>query len=203
VAGSLTRLAVLRAAETVCVTRGVDALLLSELATSLGEPRASLSQFFHDETTLLDALLERHQTPYEQGWEEQLATIDSARATLRLLVSTLTSVVQKEDGGAAYVAVAAQMCTSRRFPLTGRPATTTPVALKLMGKLVETTKVPFSLMALRFERFACILFSSVLTWQRHGAARVAAPLFIEDLVDTLEAVALAAPSADTQRALVD
>jgi AcrR family transcriptional regulator len=197
----LTRLAVLRAAETSCLARGVDALALADVAASMGESRAAVSRLFHDETTLLDALLERHQTPYERGWEVQLETVDSPRATLRQLVSTIAAVVQDEDGGHAYVAVAAQMCSSARFPLTGRPATTTPVALKLMGKLIETTQVPFSLIPLRFERFASILFSSVLAWYRHGAARVPDEIFIEDLVDVLEAVALAAPSPSTLQAL--
>lgn len=197
----LTRLAVLRAAESLCLERGVDALSLAALAIAMGEGRAAVSRFFHDETTLLDALLERHQTPYEQAWEERLEAIDSPRAALRLLASSIAAVVHVEDGGAAYVAVAAQMCTSARFPLTARPSTTTPAALKLMGKLTEKSEVPFSLMPLRFERFAAVLFSSVLSWYRHGAARVPDAVFVEDLVDTLEAIALAPPSPATQRVI--
>lgn len=200
-AAELTRLDVLRAAEAFCVAHGVDALSLADLATAMDAPRASVSRLFHDETTLLDAVLERHQTRYERGWDDQLDALASPRAVVRLLVATIATVVQDADGGAAYVAVAAHMCTSRRFPLTGRPATTTPAALRLMGKLVETNAVPFTLMPLRFERFASILFSSVLAWHRHEAARADEEVFIEDLVDTLVAVALAPPSAPTVKAL--
>jgi len=56
-------------------------------------------------------------------------------------------------------------------------------------------------MPVRFERFATILFSSVLAWHRHGAARISDHAFVEDLVDCLEFVSLGPLSADAARAL--
>lgn len=195
------RLDVLRATEAFCLTRGVDALSLAEIASALGETRPTVAALFHDETTLLDAILERHQIRYERAWDEALPAIDDARGALDLLVRSVTACVRDEDGGPAYIAITAQMCNSTRFPLTGRPATTTPSALKLMGKLTTFTAVPFTLFPLRFERFAAVLFSSVFSWYRHGPARIDEAIFIEDLIDTLEPMALAPPSPRTQRLL--
>jgi len=133
--GPLRRLAVLRAAEAHCLQHGVDTLSLAAIAKAVGASGAEVSTLFHDEVALLDAVLERHQSPYERGWETILPTIDTPRAALHLLVSTLARVSKEEDGGAAYISIAAQMCSGTRFNLTGRPATTTPMALQLISKL--------------------------------------------------------------------
>lgn len=197
----LSRLTVLRATESHCLDHGVDTLTLEAIAKAVSAQVGAVSALFHDETSLLDAVLERHQASYEREWEDVFPAIHTARDALRLLASTIARRVHDEDGGVAYVTIAAQMCTGARFTLTGRPATTTPAALRLIGKLTEHTKLPFELMPARFERFAVVLFSSVLAWYRHGAARAPEPLFVEDLVDCLEFVSLAPLSADANRAL--
>ena len=195
------KLEVIRAAERYCFQRGVDALTLEAVAREAERPLGVVTGLFHDEGALLDAILERHQSPYERRWEEVLPAIDTPRGALSLLVSTIASLIHDEDGGPAYVAVAAQMCVSPRHRLTSRPATTTPTALKLMVKLIGSTRAPFELLSMRFDRFAAILFSSTFAWYLQGAARLSEQAFVEDLVDTLEFVALAEPTDATQRAL--
>jgi AcrR family transcriptional regulator len=202
ITGGPSRLAILRAAEATCAARGVEALSLASVAEALDVSPAAVAAMFHDESALLDALVERHQSPYERRWEEILPDLTEPRDALRLLASTITSKVHDEDGGATYVSVVAQMCTSARFPLTARTATTTSTALKLMGKLTPSTLVPFGLIPIRFERVALVLFSSVVVWHRQGPGCLAEALFVEDLVDTLSYLTLGAPSAATQ-ALLD
>lgn len=198
---SVNRLAILRAVELECQNKGVDALHVAAVAAQLGVPRGAVAQFFHDEMTLLDAVLERHQSEYERAWQDVLPTLEEPRDVLRLLASSIAKLIHKEDGGQAYVNIAAQMCTSTRFPLTTRPATTSAAALQLMGKLTRTTGVPFALMPIRFERMAAVLFASVSSWIRQGQGRIPDDLFVEDLVDTLAFISLAPPSPHTQRHL--
>jgi len=198
---AVNRLAILRIAESECLSKGVDALSLGDVAKSLGASRAEVAAFFHDEMTLLDAVLERHQTPYERTWGEALPPLEDPRDVLRLLVRSIAQLAYKEDGGHAYLTICAQMCTSRRFPLTTRPASTSPAALQLMGKLTKWTGVPFALMPVRFERMAVVLFSSVSAWVKQGQGRIPDDLFIEDLIDTLMFVSLSSPSESTQRLL--
>ncbi|MFO0676991.1 MAG: TetR family transcriptional regulator [Polyangiaceae bacterium] len=196
-----SRLDVLRGAERVGAQRGIDALSLATVAAECGTTTATVASFFHDETTLLDAVLERHQTPYERRWEEIFDTIETPRDALRLLVRTMVEKVDDEDGGAAYVSIASQMTTSPRFTLAGRPATTTPTALRLIGKLTSHTALPFELIPVRFDRFAMVLFGSVASWSRLGAARSTRELFVEELVDCLAYMGLAAPTDDVRRRL--
>ena len=200
--GGPSRVAILRATEAECAARGIEALSISAVAKSIAVSPGAIASLFHDESALLDALLERHQSAYERRWEEPLTNITEPRDALRLLASTITSKVHDEDGGAIYVSVVAQMCTSARFPLTARTATTTPTALKLMGKLTPSTQVPFALIPTRFERVALVLFSSVVVWHQHGAGRLAEELFVEDLVDPLSYLTLGTSSSATQ-ALLD
>lgn len=107
-----TRLALLRATESFCLSNGVDALSLSALARSASVPLGAVTGYFPDEVALLDAVLDRHQAAYEQTWEGLLPSIESPRAALDLLVRTIARVVHDDDGGTAYVAIAAQMSTS-------------------------------------------------------------------------------------------
>lgn len=196
-----SKLAILRATEAFCLAHGVDALSLGSVARTIDASAAELSAVFHDEVELLDAVLERHQTPYETRWESIFHTIETPRAAMHLLVETLASQVEDADGGAAYIAICAQMCASARFTLTGRPATTTPTALKLIGKLNAHSKVPFVIAPTRFDRFAATLFTSIYAWHRHGSVRLPKDVFVEDLVDCLEFVSLGVPSAVAQRAI--
>jgi AcrR family transcriptional regulator len=186
----LDRVAVLRGAESFCFTNGVDAFSIAALARQVDTPVRAITAHYSDEAALIDAVLWRHQSTYEPEWEKVLATLASARVALELLVRTMTMMTARADGGAAYVSMLAQMTVSTRFPLTGRTVTTTPTALKLMGILTGETKVPLELLPLRLERFSFVLFGSVAAWYRHGAARVPEHEFIDDLVNTLEHVAL-------------
>ncbi len=187
---SSARLAILRATESYCLESGVDALTLSAIASAIDEPVATITGLFHDEHALLDGVLDRHQSAYEKTWDGVLDTMISPRDVIRLLVRTLALQIEDQDGGPAYIVVASQMCTSSKFTLTGRPATTSPAALKLMGKLVTRTKLGFDVIPIRFERFAVVLFSSIAAWYRQGSSRLAMDHFIEDLVDTLEFVSM-------------
>jgi hypothetical protein len=186
----ISKLSILRGAESFCLTHGVDGLSLAALARSIEADLKAVAAFFHDEMALLDAVLERHQSAYEAAWEEVFDTIQTPRDALHLLTSTIASLIEKEDGGPAYVAIAAQMSTSTRFALTARPATTSPAALRLIGTLMGGTKLSFEMVPIRFERFAVVLFSSVFSWYRQGAGRLSKDAFVHDLTDTLEYIAI-------------
>lgn len=197
-----TRIEVLRATERFCERSGVDALSLAAVARLMDVAPAQVAAIFHDETSLLDAVLERHQARYERAWEERLPSVETARAALHLLVSTIAARTRDDDGGPAYVAICAQMCTSPRFSLTGRPATTTPAALKLIGKLMPHSLVPFPLIPARFERFALVMFGSIIAWHRQGQSRMPEAVLVEELVDCLSFLGLTAPS-DEVRGVLD
>lgn len=206
--GQQTRLALIRAAERLFATRGVDAVSLREVSAAARQRNNSAVRYhFKSRAGLIDAILERHADPIQQRYSAQLDLLErqgplTLPVILNVLVRPLVAKLDDPDGGAHFVSISAQLSVNPALPLTMRPAaSSTPGVIRLMSALFPLISVPPELVMLRQERFASSLYASIVG---HGRAMGGAPadpvqreLFIHDLVDSLIALLASAPSPET------
>ncbi len=189
-----TRLALLRAAEKLFSTRGVDAVSLREIAAVAGQGNHSAALYhFGDRRVLLNAVLERHSGPIQADWRVALGQMraegrDSLRELVELLVRPLVQKLDDPDGGTEYLLVVAELVTSRSFPIAEMPATTAPGILALMTSLARHTGAsPAHLLPLRMMRVAAVLYCSIADYHRLVTAGHDIPRedFVADLIAAL------------------
>jgi AcrR family transcriptional regulator len=189
-----TRLAILRAAERLFATRGVDAVSLREVSAEAGQHNNSaVSYHFASREGLIDAILERHSTPIQARFGAQLELLErqhavTLRALIEILVRSIVAKLDDPDGGWEYISLAAQLSVSPHFPLANRPVARTPEVLRLTMKMAPFVQTPPQLMILRFDRLANTLYASLVAWHRlvrDGLVTVSRDAFEDDLIDTL------------------
>lgn len=203
-----TRLSLLRAAERLFADRGVDAVSLREVSVAAEQGNHAAAQYhFGSKEGLLDAILERHSSPIQNGW---LATLDhyattrppNLRALLGLLVRPIVAKLDDPDGGERYLLLAAQLVAHPKYPLMERPVATGPGALRLSGAIAQCVETPPALLPFRMARVAGTLYTSIDTHIRSkDATSEGRAVFVEDLIDCLVALAKA-PVSPSTRALL-
>lgn len=201
-----TRLALLRAAETLFLERGVEAVSLREIAQEAAQKNPSAASYhFVDKRGLVDALLSRHATSIQAGWLATLAHLDAQghAPTLEelagLLVRPIVAKLDDPDGGRAYLAVSAELTTSRAFPLLDTMAARGEGALELARRMMALIggSDP-ALLSLRMMRLASVIYVSIHDYAALASRGlvVAREAFVEDLVATIIALVRAASAGE-------
>ena len=194
----------MRAAEQLFAQQGVDRVSLREIAIAAGQRNVSAATYhFGSKRELIEAILERHSRPIQDGWTVELGADPDKTLGLRqlaeLLVKPIVAKMDDADGGRCYLEICAELVASRSYPLIGMRVASTPGAAELSLRVAQHgPKLPPLLFVLRATRMAAVLYCSIGDYLRLTANGVDIPrqLFIEDLVSTIVAsVGAEAPSA--------
>ena len=194
-----TRLALMRAAEQLFAQQGVDRVSLREIAIAAGQRNVSAATYhFGSKRELIEAILERHSLPVQEGWGPALANDPEHRLglheLLELLVRPLVAKVDDPDGGRCYLELCAELVASRSFPLMGMRVATTPGTHEMAKRIAEHgAEVPPMIRVLRSTRLAAILYGSIGDYLRliNNGVEISRDLFISDLVNALVGAARA------------
>ena len=194
----------MRAAEQLFAQQGVDRVSLREIAIAAGQRNVSAATYhFGSKRELIEAILERHSRPIQDGWTVELGADPDKTLGLRqlaeLLVKPIVAKMDDADGGRCYLEICAELVASRSYPLIGMRVASTPGAAELSLRVAQHgPKLPPLFFVLRATRMAAVLYCSIGDYLRLTANGVDIPrqLFIEDLVSTIVAsVGAEAPSA--------
>lgn len=205
-----TRLALIRAAETLFASKGHDAVSLREVSVVAGQSNNSAVLYhFGSREALIDAVLERHSAPIQQRYVAQLEALErhgglSARALVEVLVLPIVAKLDDDDGGFAYISLCAQLSVSPHLPLVGRSVASTPEVVQLSIAMAAYFTAPPELMLFRMERLANTMYASLVAFKRLddvGAAAVSRTAFVSDLVDGMVDLLTRPASAQTTTAL--
>jgi len=212
-----TRERIIRAAERLFATRGIEAVSLREVNAAAGQRNKSAVHYhFGSKQALVEAIFEHRMAPLDAMRRERIEALDAARrrATLRdwvcVVVEPLAEHVAPEATSGAYVRFLAQLV---RAP--GRWLVPTTYGRFTGGVLAACDRIAGELgpipEPLRRHRIASMVAHMVhaLADREGGAQALGAPgeaslaheLFVADLVDVLVA-GLRAPVSDAARALL-
>jgi AcrR family transcriptional regulator len=190
-----TRLALMRAAEQLFAQQGVDRVSLREIAIAAGQRNVSAATYhFGSKRELLEAILERHSRPIQEGWLVRLEQDPQRMLTLEelveLLVRPIVAKIDDPDGGRCYLEICGELVASRTFPLIGmRVASSSGAAELTLRAAQHGPRLPAMLTVLRATRMAALLYCSIGDYLRLTANGVEIPreLFVADLVRALVA----------------
>jgi AcrR family transcriptional regulator len=203
-----TRDKLIRAAERLMADRGLDAVTFAEITQAAGQRNNSAVPYhFGDRRGLVRAVLAKHTAPIAARRTEMLDELGS-RATLRELVAALVRPIVMEvehaEGGTDYVQVMAHMLSHPE--LDAAELGERPVARRL-GRLIEEAvpQLPPSVHNTRMDLVMSVLFHGLADHARSLLDESADPLqrqiFVENLIDSIEALLVAPPSAATAQLL--
>jgi AcrR family transcriptional regulator len=201
-----TRLALMRAAEQLFAQQGVDRVSLREIAIAAGQRNVSAATYhFGSKRELIEAILERHSRPIQDGWVTALQDDPERRLALRdlleLLVRPIVAKIDDPDGGRCYLEICGELVASRSLPLIGMRVASTQGAAELALRVAQHgPKLPAIFTVLRATRLAAVLYCSIGDYLRLTANGVEIPReqFVSDLVSTLLASVRADPPAGTE-----
>lgn len=194
------RLAIVRAAEQLFASEGIDVPSLREIARTAGQGNTNAAQYhFGDREGLLLAVLERHRERVEVRRRELLDMAGSAdpadaRGLSAALVSPLAAELSEPDGGAAHLQVVAEvMARPVRFADTLDAHSQAP-SIRRWSQLVEPLLPPEAVGRPLHRRFAVVRFvhAELASRARERGGRGDHRLFASHLVDLVTSM-LAAP----------
>ncbi len=202
-------MALLRAAEKLFAQRGVDVVSLREVSAAAGQANNSaVGYHFGSREGLIGAILDRHSEPIFARYDAQLDLLDrqgstSLRVLLEMLLLPLVDKLDDQDGGPEFINISAQLSVNPTMPLAEQASKPAPVQ-RLSRALTPFVQAPLPVQILRTERIINAIYASLATWQRLAAAGqppVPRPVFVSDLLDSLEALITHPPSIFTARLL--
>jgi hypothetical protein len=130
---------------------------------------------------------------------------EEARSLVELFVRPIVAKLDDADGGWQYLCLTAQLVISQRYPMLQRPVARAPGFSRIIQALAEcAAQVRPSLLGLRVQRVAAVLYTSIMEYGRLERAEepgLSRELFISDLVDTLTSLLTSAASSETMMLL--
>jgi AcrR family transcriptional regulator len=193
----------MRAGSRLFAQHGVREVALARITTEAGQRNASAVHYhFGGREGLVRAILELHSAPVHALWTAELDRLDaqdsapSARRLVELLVEPLVAMLDSSDGR-EYLAICAQLVTSKDMPLVEMPVASAPAAARLGASLIQRTELPMALVPLRMKRAVALIYQS-LADRAVAQAPLPLPLFTADLVDCVHAIVARKPSARTR-----
>lgn len=199
---------ILDAAEKLMVDKGIDGVSLREVNAAAGQRNASAVQYhFGNKAGLLGAIIERHRGAVEIARAALMTSRPDAQTSTRqwleCLVAPMTALLD-DASGRRYLQIIAQFVdrpdvepTSLLASLVERSS----VRLCVEGLTASLDRLPAELALQRSEMAVSFALSAMAAQARRhdaGANRhLSDPVFSADLVDVLEAVVTAVPSAET------
>jgi AcrR family transcriptional regulator len=217
--GAGTRQRILRAAEELFASRGIDGVSLREINRAAGGANAGAVQYyFGDREGLVVAVLSRHRADEAHARHALLDAYEAAgRSSLRALADALVRPVAAKlsdpDGGRCFLQIAAEYYVRARYAEVWPPRIvddSVPRWHGLLNALADTTPgaVAFrkpSQEALDFAggelhaRFPAVRFTLVELARRAAApARPDDHVFVSYLVDLVTSLLATQPSAETR-----
>lgn len=194
------RLAIVRAAEQLFASQGIEGPSLREIARTAGQGNTNAAQYhFGDRDGLLLAVLGRHRDRVEVRRTELLDMVESAepadpRSLSTALVAPLVAELSEPDGGAAHLQVVAEVLARPvRFAATLDAHWQAP-SIGRWSQLVEPLLPPEAVGRPLHRRFAVVRFvhAELASRARERGGRGDHRLFASHLVDLVTAM-LAAP----------
>ncbi len=194
------RLAIIRAAEQLFASAGVEGPSLREIARQAGQGNTNAAQYhFGDRDGLLLAVLERHRPRVEQRRTALLDMVEAsepgdARGLSTALVSPLVAELSEADGGVAHLQIVAEVLARPvRFADTLDAHWAAP-SIRRWSQLVEPVLPPEAVGRPLHRRFAVVRFvhAELASRARERGGRGDHRLFASHLIDLVSAM-LAAP----------
>lgn len=199
-----TRDKLIRAAEALMAERGLDAVTFAEITQAAGQRNNSAVPYhFGDRQGLIRAVLAKHTAPIAARRAEMLDELGS-RATLRDLVAALVRPIVAElehaDGGTDYVQIMALMLSHPE--LDAADLGERPVTRRLSRLFADVLpQYPPVVYDDRMALVRSVLFHGLADHARSIVDTSADPVrrrvFVENLIDSIEALLVARPSATT------
>lgn len=193
--GSTTRLALLRAAETLFLAKGIEAVSLREISAAAGQGNHSAAGYhFKTIDGVVDAILERHSTPVQERWTLALDALPQHATLTDVLALMAVPLVEKlddDDGGRAYLSVCAQLAVTQRLPLEQRGVAQTPVVARLITAAAERLPDGVDATPLRFALLSGFFYTATLQYDRlreMGLAPASRQTFGHDLAQMAAAL---------------
>ncbi|MFN2427895.1 MAG: TetR/AcrR family transcriptional regulator [Candidatus Binatia bacterium] len=192
-----TRLALLRAAESLFAERGVDSVSMREIAAAAGQANHSAALYhFNDKRDLINSLLSRHSDPIQAAW---LVTLDHMSAQgheslpelVGLLVRPVVAKLDDPDGGTHFLLVVAGLIASRSFPVASMPVVDAPGVIELRTRIMrQIDSIPPQFQQLRMMRVINVLYGSIANYHSlvSNGFGISREGFVEDLITALVAV---------------
>jgi AcrR family transcriptional regulator len=194
------RLAIVRAAEELFASEGIEGPSLREIARRAGQGNTNAAQYhFGDRDGLLLAVLDRHRARVEARRAELLDMVEATapvepRALSTALVSPLVAELSEAEGGASHLQVVAEVLARPvRFADTLDALWAAP-SIRRWSQLVEPLLPPEAVGRPLHRRFAVVRFvhAELASRARERGGRGDHRLFASHLVDLVTAM-LAAP----------
>lgn len=194
------RLAIVRAAEELFASEGIEGPSLREIARRAGQGNTNAAQYhFGDRDGLLLAVLDRHRGRVEGRREALLDMLEATdpihpRAASTALVAPLVGELSEADGGGAHLQIVAEVLARPvRFADTLDAHWQAP-SIRRWSQLVEPLLPPEAVGRPLHRRFAVVRFvhGELASRARERGGRGDHRLFASHLVDLVTAM-LAAP----------
>ncbi|HEX6567581.1 MAG TPA: helix-turn-helix domain-containing protein [Acidimicrobiales bacterium] len=202
-----TRDQIIRAAEELFATRGIDGVSLREINRAAGQSNTGAVQYhFGDRDGLVRALIDKHRRDTEPRRHALLDQYEEAgehdlRALAAALVSPMAAKLADADGGRAYLQISAEFYSrpsrvGKRTPIIG-PNDSIMRWHRLLDPLVSEEE-----REVLHTRYPAIRFAFVeMSRRAAGEAREDDRLFTSHLTDLVAALLASKPSPQTARLL--
>jgi AcrR family transcriptional regulator len=198
-----TRAAIIRAAEELFASRGIDAVSLREINRAAEQSNASALQYhFGDRTGLLRAIIEKHRADTEARRHALLdqyeaSGIDDMRTLASALLLPLAAKLDDPDGGREYLQINAEIFTRPDFDAVAELLPPNPRSSIRRWHNVLDPMMPVEEKTLH-SRFPALRFAFVeLARRASDRPRRDDQLFVSHLTDLVTALLVVRPSTQT------
>lgn len=221
-----TRARLIATAERLYAERGLDGVSLVEISREAGQRNRGAAQYhFTDKAGLVQAILDKHVPGIEAARHALIDALEAQqaepplRAWVEALVRPVAAKLDDPDGGRAFLRVQAERMRQPEATLAARSASNRGAERLLRGMTqamthslaareragaagpaaAASTRVPTAVLATRMMLTTGLLFHGMSDYLARDAAGDAPPraVFVEALVDAIEALLGTAPSDAT------
>jgi AcrR family transcriptional regulator len=203
-----TRRELIRAAEELFASRGIDGVSLREINTAAGQRNATALQYhFGDRHGLVRAVIEKHRPAVEAARHAELdayeaAGVDDLHLLAAALVRPSAAKLADRDGGRAYLRIHAELVNTPDPPRDGGFRTSPGDSVDRWRRLVGPLLPELAVRRLH-HRFTAIRVTATELARRAAASpRRDEALFTSHLVDLVTALLDAPMSPETEALLL-
>lgn len=195
-----TRAQFIRLGEQLFAEKGVVNVTIAEINKASGQKnRSALQYHFGDKLGLLDALINKHMLQINDDRNRMLDEM-AARGEITprdialAIVLPLAKRLEDADGGVEYVRIAAQLISSKEYPLLNYDELGTDIFTERMLALASSIAPDFPA-EVRFSRVTMTLsllfhglsdYAQMLANDQRRVDAVETDVFVSDLVDVVE-----------------
>jgi len=210
-----TRAHFIRLGEQLFSEKGVTNVTIAEINKASGQKnRSALQYHFGDKLGLLDALINKHMLQINDDRNRLLDDIAAktevaARDVAEAIVLPLARRLEDPDGGVEYVRIAAQLISSKDYPLLNFDELSTNIFTERMLAMASRIAPSFS-KKVQFSRVTMTLsllfhglsdYAQMLANDNRQIESVETDVFVSDLVDVIEWIQTKPVSAKTLQLL--